>query len=84
MLPIFEPSDVYSETLPISGSMRNGSVFEQPTQVHRTPDSASSSSRLLPTPEAKLGSSGPDYARASRPDSGGDDLATWAQRLPVA
>jgi DNA (cytosine-5)-methyltransferase 1 len=30
--------------------------------------------RLLPTPEAKLGSSGPDYARATRAGSGGDSL----------
>ena len=31
---------------------------------------------LLPTPEAKLASSGPDYARANRAGSGGDDLTT--------
>lgn len=30
--------------------------------------------RLLPTPEAKLGTSGPDYARATRPGTGGDSL----------
>lgn len=32
--------------------------------------------RLLPTPEAKNGKSGPDYARAGRPRSGSDDLIT--------
>lgn len=31
---------------------------------------------LLPTPEAKLSESGPDYARANRERSGGDDLTT--------
>ena len=31
---------------------------------------------LLPTPEAKLGTSGPDYARTRRRHSGGDDLTT--------
>jgi DNA (cytosine-5)-methyltransferase 1 len=31
---------------------------------------------LLPTPEAKLSGSGPDYARANREGSGGDDLTT--------
>lgn len=36
---------------------------------------------LLPTPEAKLASSGPDYARAARAASGGDDLATSMARL---
>ncbi|WNM72830.1 DNA methyltransferase [Arthrobacter phage RedFox] len=37
--------------------------------------------RLLPTPEAKLCDSGPDYARAGRPGSGGDDLTTAVHRL---
>lgn len=32
--------------------------------------------RLLPTPEAKLAHSGPDYARIAREGSGGHDLAT--------
>ena len=36
---------------------------------------------LLPTPEAKLGSSGPDYARADRDGSGGDDLTTTLFKL---
>lgn len=39
--------------------------------------------RLFPTPEAKLGSSGPDYARASREESGGDDLTTAVARLTL-
>jgi hypothetical protein len=39
---------------------------------------------LLPTPEAKLSDSGPDYARASTPGSGGDDLVTTlAKMLPT-
>ena len=43
----------YSETWPTSGSMRSGSVFERPTQGHRTAGSGSSSSPgLLPTPVA--------------------------------
>ncbi len=39
--------------------------------------------QLLPTPEAKLASSGPDYARAAREGSGGDDLTTtiWKHDL---
>jgi hypothetical protein len=37
--------------------------------------------RLLPTPEAKLEHSGPDYARMGREDSGGDDLTTALWRL---
>jgi len=37
--------------------------------------------RLFPTPEAKLGSSGPDYARATRPGTGGDSLHEAVGRL---
>jgi hypothetical protein len=36
---------------------------------------------LLPTPEAKLSDSGPDYARAGRAGSGGDDLTTTVHRM---
>lgn len=35
----------------------------------------------MPTPEAKLSLSGPDYARATRVGSGGDDLTTATHRL---
>ena len=35
----------------------------------------------LPTPEAKNGSAGPDYARANRKNSGADDLVTAVDRL---
>lgn len=37
---------------------------------------AAANGALLPTPEAKSSTAGPDYARASRPGSGGDDLVT--------
>ena len=37
--------------------------------------------RLLPTPEAKLSDSGPDYARATRDGSGGDDLTTTVHKM---
>jgi hypothetical protein len=36
---------------------------------------------LWPTPDAKLSDSGPDYARANRPGSGGDDLTTRIHKL---
>ncbi len=35
---------------------------------------------LMPTPQAKLADAGPDYARATRPGSGGDDLTTTVAR----
>lgn len=35
---------------------------------------------LMPTPQAKLADAGPDYARATRPGSGGDDLTTLIAR----
>lgn len=37
----------------------------------------------LPTPEAKLAHSGPDYARANRKGSGGHDLTTAIHLLPT-
>lgn len=38
---------------------------------------------LLPTPEAKLATAGPDYARSTRSTSGGDDLTTAIALLPT-
>lgn len=38
---------------------------------------------LLPTPEAKLAHSGPDYARPNRAGSGGHDLTTAVHLLPT-
>lgn len=57
-----EPSDVYSETWPRSGSMRSGVAYAQPTSGPVTGAIESSSSpgeaQLLPTPTAYLGSCG--------------------------
>lgn len=39
--------------------------------------------RLLPTPEAKLATSGPDYARVGRAGSGGDNRTTTIALLPT-
>jgi DNA (cytosine-5)-methyltransferase 1 len=39
--------------------------------------------RLLPTPEAKLSDAGPDFARAGREGSGGNDLVTALALLPT-
>lgn len=77
---LFELSAPFSERWPTSGMTRDGVAYALPTWAHRTADSASSSSPILPTPEAKLHDSGPDYARANRPGSGGDDLTTAIHR----
>ena len=58
---------------------RGGTAYVLPTSAPLMDGSASSS--LLPTPEAKLSDSGPDYARAGRVGSGGDDLTTTLHRL---
>ncbi|WP_369375843.1 hypothetical protein AB1046_15090 [Promicromonospora sp. Populi] len=50
MLPIFEPSDVYSETFPVSGMTLHGSAYALPTSAPRTAGSASSSSPGTPAP----------------------------------
>ncbi|AHB29880.1 DNA methyltransferase [Mycobacterium phage Artemis2UCLA] len=39
--------------------------------------------KLLPTPEAKSSTAGPDFARANRPGSGGDDLVTTVAKLTL-
>ena len=43
-------SDVYSATLPTSGTMRNGQLFERQTLVRPTGENECS---LLPTPAAR-------------------------------
>lgn len=50
--PIFGPSDVFSETWPTSGTMRNGVASPLPTWAQRMDGSASFSSPLYPTPAA--------------------------------
>jgi len=76
-----EHSELYSETWPTSGMTVGGRAFARPMSAPPTSDTGSSS---LPTPEAKLASSGPDYARANRTGSGGDDLTTTvAKMLPT-
>ena len=51
-----EHLDVYSETWPNSGSMRNGIAYERPTSA--LPTAAPAISLLLPTPSASLGVNG--------------------------
>ena len=68
-----------SPTLPRWGMTRRGVMYELATPA--LPTFAGASLSLLPTPEAKLSSSGPDYARATRPGSGGDDLTTTIHKL---
>ena len=76
-------SDVFSETWPSSGMTLRGQAYALPTSAPHTVDTEYSSSpgTLLPTPEAKLGSSGPDYARKTRPGTGGDSLHEAVGRL---
>jgi hypothetical protein len=58
--------------LPLSGVMVNGRIYPAPAAQTE----AATVAGLLPTPEAKLSDSGPDYARQGRDGSGGDDLTT--------
>ena len=51
-----EHLDVYSETWPNSGSMRNGIAYERLTL--EPPTAAPATSSLLPTPSASLGVNG--------------------------
>lgn len=49
-----------------------------PSQFERNTVPLNAEVTLLPTPEAKNSHAGPDYARANRDGSGGDDLVTIA------
>lgn len=93
MLDIFAEahSVPFSETLPPSGFMWSGSVFERPMLEPRIVASVYSSWRsttlsiespvdLLPSPISSDAEHGPDYARANRGGSGGDDLTTTVFR----
>lgn len=75
-------SERYSQTWPARGSMRNGACWEQTMSVPRIDASGCgywpSDEASYPTPKGTP--SGPDFARASRPGSGGDDLATAIAR----
>ena len=51
-----EHLDVFSETWPASGSMRNGTAYERQMLAH--PTAAPAISLLLPTPSASLGVNG--------------------------
>ena len=74
----------YSETWPRTGCMSNGKAYAHPPSEPPITESESSSSPLLPTPEAKNSHAGPDYARTKRPRSGGDDLVTAITRLTTS
>ena len=72
-----EHLDVFSETFPTSGTMRNGAAYALPTWEPRTDDSESLS--LLPTvttSESTGAGSGPNK-------TGGDNLRTVVALLPT-
>jgi hypothetical protein len=68
-------SDEFSETWPRSGMTRSGTAFQLRPLAPLTDVTASGS-----WPTRKASPSGPDYARANREGSGGDDLATAVAR----
>jgi hypothetical protein len=75
---LFGELTLYSGRWPKSGLMRSGTAYERQTWVRRTEGTESG---LLPTP--KSSPSGPDFARANREGSGGDDLATAVAKWPT-
>lgn len=66
MFPIFEHSDVWSETWPTSGMWDGSTVYELPTSALHTNDSATS--LMLPTPRATDGTKGGPNQRGSSGD----------------
>lgn len=69
-----------SPTLPRSGSMRNGMLYQRPAWEPRTNVSASSSSPSLPTPRASEGEKGGPNQRGSKGDL---TLSAVAAQLPT-
>jgi len=74
-------STSYRGTWPAAGMTLNGYAYALPPLALRTTDSDGSELPHLPTPTAADDIRGPDYARATRPGSGGDDLVTALARL---
>lgn len=77
-------SELFSETWPISGTMRNGQVFELPMPELPIRDFGSSSSPSVPTPT--VSNSWTDgYARkvTEKSPNRGVDLALWAHRIKL-
>lgn len=60
---LIEGLDEFSQTLPASGSMRNGKLYEHPVLGHLTEGSAS---LLLPTPTRSMGKRGWGLSRTGR------------------
>ncbi|QHB38103.1 DNA methyltransferase [Mycobacterium phage Noelle] len=65
----------FSETWPTSGTMRNGRLSPLEQSELRTSESESSSSRSLPTPQAR------DWKGSNPNRQGGDDLPTAVLKL---
>ncbi len=68
-------SDEFSATWPASGIVVDGLLWALPTWEQTTGENGFG---FWPTPKASA--SGPDFARAERPSSAGDDLATAVAR----
>lgn len=68
------PSDGFSAKWPKQGMWDSGGAYALPMSEPLTV--APECSSLLPTPAAADSVRGPDYARAGREESGGDDLVT--------
>lgn len=81
---IFGHSVAYSETLPKSGTTRNGQLYEHPTSAHPTtaPESSSSPGRMFPTPQAVDGIMGRPKT-TGRPIEKSTHLTTIVTLLPT-
>jgi DNA (cytosine-5)-methyltransferase 1 len=90
----YAPRWAVNSAASVGAPHRRRRVFVVATQGYGKPrrveadDSGPRGVKLFPTPEAKNSHAGQDYARADRPNSGGDDLVTavvkgydsrWAQ-----
>lgn len=70
-------SPTFSPTLPVSGSMRNGELFDRPMSERLTGENASMSLPRLPTPTASEDTGPGDHG------TGGRNLRTVVDLLPT-
>ena len=70
-------SPTYSPTLPVSGSMRNGELFDRPMSAHLTDVRGSTSLQRLPTPTASEANGPGDHG------TGGRNLRKVVDLLPT-
>jgi hypothetical protein len=78
------PTPEYVAEMQLAGIQPDARLYLPGRKWHSQRTLSRIAPSLLPTPNAWDGNRGPDYARAQRPESGGDDLGTFMLRFSGA